>query len=68
MYQHSTFGVIVKLLDREIISKLVKSHQSDKYSKKFSTWNHLVTMLFGHFTDCRSLRDLGSYILKKCYK
>ncbi|WP_425364163.1 DUF4372 domain-containing protein [Candidatus Tisiphia endosymbiont of Hybos culiciformis] len=45
MYQHSTFGVIVKLLDREIISKSVKSHQSDKYSKKFSTWNHLVTIL-----------------------
>ena len=58
MYKDSTFGKILKLLNREIVSKLVEEHKSDKYSKGFGTWNKLVAMLFAQFSNCRSLRDL----------
>jgi IS4 transposase len=58
MYKDSTFGKILKLLDREIVVKSVEKHKSDKYSKGFGTWNQLVAMLFAQFSNCRSLRDL----------
>ena len=58
MYQNNTFGQILKLLDKEMISEIITSNKSDKHSKGFGTWNHLVVMLFSQLTGCRSLRDL----------
>jgi len=58
MYKNSTFSEILKLLDRGIVTKAVEKHQSDKYSKGFGTWKHLVAMIFSQLGNCRSLRDL----------
>lgn len=58
MYKNSTFGEILKLLNKEIVTRAVQDHKSDKYSKGFNTWNQLVAMLFGQFGECKSLRDL----------
>lgn len=51
MYEHKTFGKILKLLDRNTIRKAIKEHNSDKYSKGFGTWNHLVVMMFSQYID-----------------
>jgi putative transposase len=58
MYKHNTFSELLKLLDRSIVRKSVKQHESDKYSKGFGTWNQLVAMIFSQLVGCRSLRDL----------
>lgn len=58
MYKHNTFNEILKLLDRTIVTKSIKKHDSDKHSKGFGTWSHLVSMIFSQLTDCKSLRDL----------
>ena len=58
MYKNTIFSQILKLLDRDLVKKAVSSHKSDKYCKSFSSWSHLVTMLFAQFNDSRSLRDV----------
>ncbi len=58
MYKHNTFGEILKLLDRKIVTESIRKHSSDKYSKGFGTWNQLVAMIFSQLSDCKSLRDL----------
>lgn len=58
MYKHNTFSEILKLLDRGIVTKSVKKHESDKHSKGFGTWNQLTAMIFSQLSGCRSLRDL----------
>jgi hypothetical protein len=58
MYKHNTLSQVLKLLDRNIVTKSIEKHNSDKHSKGFGTWNHLVAMIFSQLSDCKSLRDL----------
>jgi|688.fasta_scaffold381825_2 hypothetical protein len=58
MNKHNTFREILKLLDKGSIKKFISKHESDKHNKGFTTWKHLVTMIFSKLSDCRSLRDL----------
>jgi len=37
---------------------MVSNRESDKYSKGFSSWNHLVTMMYAQLSGCRCLREL----------
>lgn len=53
-----TFGQIINLIPKEIISKVVLEHSSDRYYKKFNTFLHLVTMLFTCYGNCTSLREV----------
>lgn len=57
------FPQIIKLLDRRKFDKLVKTHNSDKHQKGYTSWTHLVSMLFCQFAKNQSLRDI-SYGLK----
>lgn len=58
MYRNSRFFQILKHLDKGCVKKLATKHHSDKYYKRFNTWNHLATMVFGHLTNSKSLRDM----------
>lgn len=53
--------ILVKL-DRHIFNKFVRQHRSDKHSKGFSSWDHLVSMLFCQFANSSSLRDISNGI------
>ena len=57
------FSQIVRKLDRLKFDRLVKEHNTDKHQKGFSSWTHLVSMLFCQFAKSQSLRDI-SYGLK----
>lgn len=57
------FAQIIKRLDRRKFDKLVKTRNSDKHQKGYSSWAHLVSMLFCQFAKSQSLRDI-SYGLK----
>ena len=52
------FSQLLNLIDRNSISRQARKHSSDKYYKKFDTYNHLVTMLYAVFHKCSSIREV----------
>ncbi len=60
MVNISLFSQIISKLDRSKFRKLVKNHQSDKHEKGFNSWSHLVSMLFCHFANSQSVRDISN--------
>ena len=49
---------VLALVDRRKFNGLVKLHKSDKYYKKFSTWTHFTSMMFGIFSRCDSVTEI----------
>lgn len=56
----SLFSQIISKLDRNIFYKLVTKHQTDKHQKGFTSWTHLISMLFCQFAKSQSLRDISN--------
>lgn len=54
------FSQIVSNLCRQKFSKLVKEHETDKHSKGYNSWTHLVSMLFCQFAKSQSVRDISN--------
>ncbi len=54
------FSQIVSKLCRQKFSKLVKELQTDKHSKGYNSWTHLVSMLFCQFAKSQSVRDISN--------
>ena len=59
----SVFGQLISLLDSKIISDSAKLCNSDRYVKKFTTKDHLISMLFCSFAKCTSLREVSGAML-----
>lgn len=51
---------VIQQLPKELIKSLIKKHGTDKHSKGFNTWSHLVSMTFCQFADCVSLREISN--------
>ena len=49
---------MIGLLNKSKITARVLSHKSDYYCKRFSTFQHLITMVYGVTSGCNSLREL----------
>ena len=54
------FSQIIQKIDRTIFNKLVSKKQTDKGCKGFTSWTHLVSMLFCHFAKSTSVRDISN--------
>lgn len=54
------FSQIISKLDRFSFNKLVSAHQSDKHQKGYTSWTHLVSMLFCQFAKSQSVRDISN--------
>lgn len=54
------FSQIISKLDRTKFTKLVKEKETDKHNKGYSSWNHLVSMLFCQFAKSQSVRDISN--------
>lgn len=52
------FGELLKLVPRFHFEKAVSTHKADRYSKKFSSWNQLTTLLYAQITGKESLREI----------
>jgi len=59
----SVFGQLISLIDSKIVSDSVKSSKSDRYIKKFTTKDHLISMVFCAFAKCSSLREVSGAML-----
>jgi len=57
-YQNTVLGELLKVLPRRDFAAIVSQHQGDRYVKGFSSWDHLVTLLFGQLGGVSSLREL----------
>jgi len=58
MHTASLFSQALSLFDRTIFSRLVKKHQTERYSKGFSSWDQFVAMLFCQLAQAKSLREI----------
>ncbi|MCV6630067.1 MAG: IS4 family transposase [Flavobacteriaceae bacterium] len=54
---------LLKLLSSDIIAQTAKDHNSDRYYKRFKTYDHLVTMLYATLSGVSSLRELSTILL-----
>jgi hypothetical protein len=54
------FSQIISKLDRSKFNKLVKVKQTDKHCKGYTSWTHLVSMLFCQFSKSQSVRDISN--------
>lgn len=52
------FSQMVGLLNMSKINNQASIHKSDHYCKRFSTFQHLITMIYGVTSGCNSLREL----------
>ena len=55
-------------LDKGQICRLSKLHQGDRYVKKFSSYNHVVVMLFTVLEGCSSIREVVIGLLANAHK
>lgn len=54
------FSQIISKLDRTSFKKVVKEKDTDKHQKGYSSWTHLVSMLFCQFAKSQSVRDISN--------
>lgn len=60
MFRISRFQEVLKHLPRGVFDRAVRSHQADKYRKRFSCWQQLVSMVYAQLSGATSLRTLQS--------
>jgi len=51
------FNQLLKLIDKKEIRRIGKQNGAERYVKKFTTYNHLVVMLFVSFEGYHSIRE-----------
>jgi hypothetical protein len=62
-FGQSVFGQLISLIDQSDARKASDLCQSDRFYKRFSSWDHLVSMLFCTFGNCQSLREVcGAFL------
>jgi len=54
----SIFSQLVALFSRGKFLHLVVKHKAERYSKRFSSWDHFVAMLFCQLAQAKSLREI----------
>lgn len=54
---------VLKFIPASIIARTAKKHMSDRYYKRFKTYDHLVTMIFATLSGSSSLREVSSIML-----
>ena len=59
----SVFGQLISLIDDSMVKKEVNKCDSDRYTKRFMTKDHLISMLFCSFSKCTSLREISGAML-----
>lgn len=52
------FAQLTRFLNHNHFNYLIKEYESDKYFKSYTSWNQLLTIIFGQLSNRESLRDL----------
>jgi len=62
------FNQLIKFIDKSEIKKIAKQHGAERYVKKFSTYNHVIVMLFVAFEGYHSIREVILGLLSNAHK
>lgn len=62
------FNQLIKFIDKSEIRKIAGQHGAERYVKKFTTYNHLVVMLFVAFEGYQSIREAILGLLANAHK
>jgi len=62
------FNQLIKFIDKSEIRKIAKQHGAERYVKKFTTYNHIVVMLFVAFEGYHSIREVILGLLANAHK
>ena len=62
------FTQLLSFINKSDVYRIAKANKSDKYYKKFKTYEHLVTMLFAIFQKCTSLREVTTGMQASMHK
>ena len=60
------FSQLLSLIPRSLITRNIFKHESDRYYKKFKSYDHLVSMLYACFEKCSSIREVTTGLMA-CY-
>ncbi|MBN8786021.1 MAG: IS4 family transposase [Terrimonas sp.] len=52
------FTQLLRFIPRNVVSRIALDNKSDRYCKRFNTYEHLVTMLYAILNNCHSLREV----------
>lgn len=56
-WSHPVFGQLIGLIPKDIVTSLALELQTDYCTKKFTTRDHLLTMLYSCLHQCASIRE-----------
>ena len=59
-YQNTVLESLLKAVPRRVFGGIVERHQGDRYVKEFSSWDHLVALVFAQLDRIGSLRELAA--------
>lgn len=62
------FNQLLKFIDKSEIRKIAKQHNAERYIKKFTTYHHVVVMLFVTIEGYHSLRETILGLLANAHK
>ena len=62
------FNQLLKFIDKSEIRKIAKKHNAERYVKKFTTYHHVVVMLFASIEGYHSIRETILGLLANAHK
>ena len=62
------FNQLIEFIDKSEIRKIAKHHGAERYVKKFTTYNHVVVMLYVAFEGYHSIRETIFGLLANAHK
>lgn len=57
------FNQVLSVIPRNLIQQISKEYRADYYCKRFTTYDHLVTLLYSVLNQCTSLREVSTGLL-----
>lgn len=62
------FSQVLSFLPKASVDRIANEHQSDRYCRHFTTYNHLISILYAVLNKCNSIRELTSGMLAWEYR
>ena len=60
MFSNTRFAQMLQAIPHQLFNAAVKRCGADRYAKRFTSWDLLVTLIFGQMTQAKSLRTLAT--------
>lgn len=61
MFSSTRLAQILSAIPRPFFQKSIQAHKADRYVKRCTSWQLLVTLISGHLTQASSLRSLAIF-------